>query len=145
MASTVGARTGMQGVFLVAAELAKRDFIVSVTSRNAFGADLLITDQACQKAWSVQVKTNRKNASFWLVGKHASTLVSPHHVYVLVNLRGEERPDCYILPSEELAGLVRTEERPNSTFYFVNRNDVKKYQGEWGPFGNPASEVARRI
>ena len=35
MPSTKGSRSGMQGVFLVAAELSGRGFIVSVTSRNA--------------------------------------------------------------------------------------------------------------
>jgi hypothetical protein len=48
----------MQGVLLVAAELSGRGLIVSPTSRSAKGADLLITSQECQKAWSVQVTTN---------------------------------------------------------------------------------------
>ena len=50
--------TGMTGVYLAAAELSHRGFIVSPTSRSARGADLLVSDQDCQKAWSVQVKTN---------------------------------------------------------------------------------------
>ena len=37
--------SGMTGVYLVAAELSKRGFIVSPTSRGAEGADLLVTDQ----------------------------------------------------------------------------------------------------
>ena len=36
--------TGMRGVYLVAAELSKRGFIASPTSRGAQGADLLVTD-----------------------------------------------------------------------------------------------------
>ena len=40
--------TGMIGVYLTAAELSKRGFIVSPTSRGAEGADLLVTDQECQ-------------------------------------------------------------------------------------------------
>ena len=50
--------TGMLGVYLTAVELVKRGFIVSPTSRSAMRADLLVTDQLCQRAWSVQVKTN---------------------------------------------------------------------------------------
>ena len=38
-----GAITGMTGVYLTAAELSKRGFIVSPTSRGAEGADLLVT------------------------------------------------------------------------------------------------------
>jgi len=46
----VNFQIGMQVVFLTAAELTRRGFIVSTTTRNAFGADLLVTDQRCKKA-----------------------------------------------------------------------------------------------
>jgi hypothetical protein len=52
--------TGMLGVYLVAAELSYRGFIVSPTSRSAIGADLLVTDQECKRTWLVQVKSNKK-------------------------------------------------------------------------------------
>ena len=48
---------GMLGVHLVAAEFIRRGFIVALTSREAFGADLIVTDAQCGKAWSIQVKT----------------------------------------------------------------------------------------
>lgn len=80
-----GQMTGMRGVYLVAAELSARGFIVSPTSRSARGADLLVTDQSCKRAWSVQVKTNGIVRPFWLVGEHAGDLVSDSHVYVFVN------------------------------------------------------------
>ena len=78
--------TGMRGVYLVAAELSKRGFIVSPTSRSAVGADLLITDQKCKKAYSVQVKTNVRTHTFWLIGKKTRESVSDSHVYVLLSL-----------------------------------------------------------
>jgi len=53
-----GQLTGMRGVYLVAAELSRLGFIASPTSRSALAADILVTDQACQRAFSVQVKTN---------------------------------------------------------------------------------------
>jgi hypothetical protein len=37
--------TGMLGAYLAAAELTQRGLIVSMTSRNARGADLLVADQ----------------------------------------------------------------------------------------------------
>jgi hypothetical protein len=43
--------TGMRGVFLVAAELTEQRLVVSPTSRSAFGADLLVADQKCRRAW----------------------------------------------------------------------------------------------
>jgi len=63
-------------------------FIASPTSRSALGADILVTDQACLRAVSVQVKTNASAASFWLAGKRIPS--SDTHIYVLVNLKSKE-------------------------------------------------------
>jgi hypothetical protein len=92
----------MRGVYLVAAELSRLGFIASPTSRSALAADILITGQDCQRAFSVQVKTNSGGGagSFWLVGKR--TVVSDTHVYVLVNLRSKEDPsqaEYFVVPS----------------------------------------------
>lgn len=124
-------RTGMQGVFLVAAELAARGFVVSTTSRNAMGADLLVTDTACTRAYSVQVKTNAKPASFWLVGKKAMSLVSPSHVYVLVNLRKDGQREHFVVPSEKIAASTKVERRPRSTWHVVYRKDVEAFRDAW--------------
>ena len=132
-------QTGMQGVYLVAAELSARGFIVSVTSRNAFGADLLVTDQHCEKAWSVQVKTNHQAMSFWLVSKYAKTINSPSHVYVFVNLKGKERPEYYIVPSESVAGHIYVQKSKNGTWYSFDRSDAKPHLDGWDEaFGSPA-------
>jgi hypothetical protein len=48
--------TGMLGAYLAAAELTQKGLIVSMTSRNARGADLLVADQDYKHTWSVQVK-----------------------------------------------------------------------------------------
>jgi hypothetical protein len=101
--------TGMQGVYLVAAELTRRGLVVSPTSRSAFGADLLVTDQKCKQAWSVQVKTNFGRPGFWLLNKHSHKTKSDSHVYVLVNLglknppQKRLPPDFYVVPSRILA------------------------------------------
>ena len=104
-----GQMTGMFGVYQVAAELTRRGFIVSGTSRGAFGADLLITDQRCQTAWSVQVKTNAKPAGFWLCHKNAGELKSNSHVYVFVNVQkgGDKPSDFYIVPSKVVARYMK--------------------------------------
>src|SRR3990167_2416096 len=82
--------TGMRGVYLVAAELSKLGFIASPTSRSAIGADVLVTDQKCKKAFSVQVKTNARSFGFWLIGKKARDAVSDSHIYVFVNLKNSK-------------------------------------------------------
>jgi hypothetical protein len=138
--------TGMLGVYLVAAELTSRNFIVSPTSRSAAGADLLVTDQHCQTAWSVQVKTNRTAANFWLVGAHTAKLKSPTHVYVFVNLKGEQKPDYLVVPSEHMATNVNYEKATSGSewFSFARANRIDETEG-WSFFGSPwpAQELIR--
>lgn len=50
-----GQIAGMRGVYMIAAEMARLGFIASPTSRSALAADKLATDQACQRAFSIQV------------------------------------------------------------------------------------------
>ena len=133
-----GQMTGMLGVYLVAAELSRLGFIVSPTSRSAAGADLLVTDQECQKAWSVQVKTNRKPANFWLVGAHAAKLKSDSHAYVFVNIRKEGRPEYVVAPSAHVAAKVVEEtSKKGSVWYSFLRKDRWSNGEGWELFGDP--------
>jgi hypothetical protein len=127
-----GQMTGMLGVYLVAAELTKRGFIVSPTSRSAFGADLLVTDERCSKAWSIQVKTNRKAASFWLLSRHAADLQSDSHVYVFVNLRGDERPDYFVALSADVARLHRvSKSSTGSVWWSIDAEKIRDRKDGW--------------
>jgi hypothetical protein len=89
-----------------------------------------VTDQECQNAWSVQVKTNQKPTSNWLVNKHALTLKSDSHVYVFVNLRGMERAEYVVAPSAYVASKVRIE--------------PSKKGSVWYAFAHPTPRLARR-
>ena len=140
--------TGMLGVYLTAAELTNKGFIVSPTSRSAVGADLLVTDQRCQRAFSVQVKTQRQSANFWLVGQKARDIKSPSHVYVFINLRGDDRADYLVVPSEVVSEkMYESKAKTGSTFYCFDRSAGKEFivgQGwsdkrceGWEFFGNP--------
>jgi hypothetical protein len=62
----------MRGVFLTAAELSKHGYTVSPTARNAAGADLLVFTPSNAQAFSIDVKTNARRATFWLVGEKGS-------------------------------------------------------------------------
>ncbi|OGW90919.1 MAG: hypothetical protein A3D28_06510 [Omnitrophica bacterium RIFCSPHIGHO2_02_FULL_63_14] len=129
-------QTGMRGVFLVAAELAGRGFVVCPTSRSAFGADLLVTALDCRRAFSVQIKTNATSGSFWLLNKHAKRLTSPSHVYVFVNLSKNGRsPEYYVVPSRVVAKYMYTQRRPSSTWYSFARDEAKRYRNRWNIFG----------
>ena len=129
---TKAQQTGMRGVFLVAAELAARGLVVSPTSRSAMGADLLVTDPLCAHAFSVQVKTNAKPASFWLVGEKAQHLKSPSHYYVFVNLRPSDgRHEYFVVPSKVVAAKTKVKPRKNSTWYGFYKRDAEKYRDAW--------------
>ena len=141
--------TGMLGVYLTAAELTNRGFIVSPTSRSAIGADLLVTDQRCQKAWSVQVKTQRQAANYWLVGNKAHDISPPTHIYVFVNLKGDSRPNYLVVPSTVVAQKMYGEPaRTGSMFYCFDRSAGMEFvvslgwkdqrQEGWEIFGNPS-------
>ncbi len=136
-----GHMTGMQGVYLAAAELTRLGLIVSPTSRSSFGADLLVTDSKCRRAWSVQVKTNFGRPTFWLLNKHSRETRSNTHVYVLVNLgqaTARQRlspPDFFVVPSRMLARNAQTIRRKTgAVFYSIRKQDVSRYKNSWKPF-----------
>ncbi len=131
--------TGMRGVYLVAAELSRLGFLASPTSRSAVGADLLVTDQACKRTYSVQVKSNARTFSFWLVGEKALHTVAPTHLYALVNLRSTKTgrvEEYYLVPSETVAQLTKKYDRANSTFFALHRSTIEKYRNAWSLFGD---------
>ncbi len=131
-----GQMTGMLGVYLTAAELTNQGLIVSVTSRNARGADLLATNQSYKNTWSIQVKTNRRASRYWLLNKHYKTEVAKRHVYVFVNLRGDKRPDYYVVPSHLVRRCGRVFHRPRSVWYAFFREDAGRYQEKWSVFND---------
>jgi len=136
-----GQLSGMRGVYLTAAELSRLGFIASPTSRSALAADILVTDQACQRALSVQVKTNSTAATFWLVGRH--TPVSDTHVYVLVNLQSKDgpAPEYFVVPSSVVKERTVYSKHPKSEFWSVYRKDILDFRDKWDVFGDPRAEL----
>ena len=132
--------TGMRGVYLVAAELSRLGLIAAPTSRSAIGADILATDQRCQKTYSVQVKTNATTFSFWLVGSKAREIASPRHMYVFVNLRrsrGVETIEYYVVPSRVVAKkmvVAKSRTGRGSIWHSYYLKDAKRYRDNWKAF-----------
>ncbi len=126
-------QSGMQGVYLVAAELVARGFIVSVTSRGAAGADLLVTTDTCAHAWSVQVKATIKptvgsHGNYWLLNREAKDLRARSHVYVFISLR-RDGAQFYVVPSRVVAKHARVERWGAFTRYsFVKQ---ERYRDAW--------------
>jgi len=130
--------TGMRGVYLVAAEFSRLGFIVSPTSRSAIGADILVTDQQCSRAYSVQVKTNAKTFNFWLLNKKSKELVSPTHIYVLVSIRKKgDQIEYFVVPSHVVSEKMTIEKEGKSTFSSFAYKDTKVYEDKWSIFGEP--------
>jgi hypothetical protein len=138
MAST-GQTNGAAAVHYVAAELSRMGFIVSVTARNARGADILVTDQTLRTAWTVQVKTNGKPMTFWLVENPAKAATSPTHLYVFVTLRGTNRPEYIVQPSEHVVAATRVKPSKNGNSIWFEFHRVDRLgEGEgWERFGLP--------
>jgi hypothetical protein len=137
---------GMYGVYLAEAELSRRGFIVSLTSRNMFGADLLVTDQRCRKAWSVQVKTTTKPREFKIVNRHAQEIASNRHIYVFVDLKDNvfvdlkdnTPPKFQVLPSKVVAAGTKLDGR----FWVFPRPMItdRERERQWKKvFGDPGS------
>jgi hypothetical protein len=76
--ATKGQLTGMTGVYLVAAQLSRRGFVVSPTSRSAHGVDLLASSPNGSRTLAIEVKTNARTSNFWLLGTKAKEITSPH-------------------------------------------------------------------
>jgi hypothetical protein len=128
----------MTGVYLVAAELSRRLFIVSPTSRSAQGADFLVTDSECRNTYAVQVKTNAAMFNYWLVNPKTSRMVSDNLVYAFVNLR-ETGPEFFLVPSAVVAQRVAVSESDTtakSVWYSVALNDVVEFSDNWSVFEN---------
>jgi len=131
-----GQFTGMAGVYFVAAEASLRGLIASPTSRSAMAADLLITDSACKRAFSVQVKTNKVTFNFWLMGAKCLEMGSPTLVYALVNLK-KDGPEYFIVPSGVVAKKIKVSEASETrkhTWHSLYRKEIEDYRGAWDIF-----------
>lgn len=116
--------TGMRGVYLVAAELARQGFIAAPTSRSAKGCDLLVTSQDGTKAFSVQVKTNATSFE-WFMG--VSKAEASSYIYVLVNLRKKET-EFYVVPSTYVSAHASPARESMSFKYAIARASVASFR-----------------
>ena len=94
----------MTGTYYAAAELSRRGFIVSMTSRNAKGIDLFASAHDAKKPFAVQVKTTTYKQNWWLVDKKPFS--STNLIYIFVRL-SNEKPDFYIVASKRISKEVQ--------------------------------------
>jgi len=141
-------RDGMRAVYLTAAELSKIGYIVCTTSRNAQGADLLITDQQCSRAFSIQVKSNTyRNCKYFLIGKKGEDIISETHIYVLVNIIEPSKKNpieiiaYYVVPSKVVnKKLVHDKGKTGKAeWWYVVIEDILPYKDKWEILRKPES------
>ena len=127
--------TGLAGVYFVAAELSLRNYVATVTSRNAPGVDVIAVSVDLKKTVSIQVKANKPKGThaFWLLSKRSKHDVSKSLFYVFVNLKNQgERPDFYVVPSRVVARdmiIEKSKTKKQSTWYSFRRDE--KYKDKW--------------
>lgn len=100
---------GVAGEYLVAGELSLRGCIASITLRNSRGIDIIASNSDATKSVSIQVKTNSKGESKWILNQKSETFYSENYYYVLVALNAiGERPKYYVVPSKTVAEFIST-------------------------------------
>ncbi len=99
------------GEHFVAAELARRGWVVTVTTRSAEGVDVFASQESDGVTRALQVKTSRGDSKSWMLNSKAETWKGPTRFYVFVNLRGLDPPEFHIVPSAVVARAVRDDHR----------------------------------
>jgi hypothetical protein len=103
--------TGAAGEYYVAAELSRRDWLATVTIKNAPGTDVLAQRRDGSRMVAIQTKTSWGTS--WQLGlKDERPPSRDNEWYVLVALRDEfDRPLFYVIPRNVLAALVYLEHK----------------------------------
>ena len=103
---------GNVGMFLVCAELSKRNLIAMPTSRNTKGYDIVVLNPETNAAVGIQVKcTDRKEfpilSSHWrdYEEKTEEKIVSD---FVFVDISDSDKPNYFIVTDKELKALLKS-------------------------------------
>lgn len=103
---------GNIGMFLVCAELSKRNLIAMPTSRNTKGYDIVVLDPKTNVAVGIQVKcTDRKEfpvlSTYWrdYEEKITEKIVSD---FVFVDISDLDKPNYFIVADTELKDLLKS-------------------------------------
>lgn len=132
--------TQWAGQFYVAAELCKREFLVSFTLGNAEQTDLMVKSPN-GKSFRVEVKTQR-TVNFW---RYRHRAASEDLFYIFVYLGEiEQNPRFYILTSEQ--AMIEWEKyyeeqkhkKPSTKYtdYGLGAlySSIRKYEADWSVF-----------
>ncbi len=99
-------QAGIAGEYLVAAELARRGYVASLTLRNTRGIDILASNPNATKSVGIQVKTSQGAKPDWVLTKKAEDDLAENLFYVLVCLPPAGPPKYHIVPRRVVARYV---------------------------------------
>ncbi len=147
---------GVAGEYHVAAQLSMRDWLATVTIKNAPGTDVLAQHPPSGRLVSIQTKTTSiPNASFMLGKKDEEPDQRDSSWFVLVAMDGpDRRPDFYVLPRNHVSAMlwvghqnwIATPGRSGrmhgqSTIRQIFPKDVLGYRERWDALLSPPSAM----
>ena len=99
---------GIAGEFFVAAELTRRGYVASLTSKNTKAIDILASNKDGSKSVAIQVKTsNNLKMNKWMMTENSEKILSDNLFYVLVNMNEGQMPSYFIMPSVFVANKIK--------------------------------------
>ena len=151
---------GNVGLYLVCAELSKRNLIALPTSRNTKGYDVVVLNPTTNKSIGIQVKCSDKKefpifSSHWrdYEKKINEKILSP---FILVDISNIDAPVYYILTKREMKNLMKVKieeyinsyqekhkitleemlkkeekEKRKADLWVLKLSDVKDYKNRW--------------
>jgi len=136
----------MRGVYLVAAELARRGYVASPLSRSSRGADILVSSSDYKRTFAVEVKAIT-NKNFFQLAKHAQSIHAKSLIYVFVRIkpakdRSTRRPakpeevSYYPVPSRFVSENVHSPGVYRNG-WSIWLDKIKKFRDKWEVFGPP--------
>ena len=141
-------RIGVAGEYFVMAELTRRGYVASPTSKNTKAIDLLVSDKNGKQLAAIQVKTcDNPKQQKWKMSKSVEQNDAANLYYVFVNMNGGAEPSYYVVPSRYVAYRVwqdydewintpgkqgqKRNETPMRTFEFVDEEEQAQYKDAW--------------
>jgi hypothetical protein len=112
MKKTIALSRGLSGVageYLVAGQLSNLGYLATITLRNSKGIDILCSNETGDKIVSIQVKTNQRSESGWVLDEKAEKHFNEKFFYVFVKLNNDTNKvhEFFIVPSQIVADDLR--------------------------------------
>ena len=95
-------QSGVAGEYFVAAELARRGYVASLTLRNTRGIDILASNANASCSVGIQVKATQGDHHSWLVSAADAATGASNLFYVFVSMNGLETPRYYVVPRRDV-------------------------------------------